>query len=1190
MPVQVSKVTHNNKGHFYRIAIDIAKEGAEVWDLTPYFKGRVGDDNFGLQIVWYYQGRLLDVTGKTPYIKGNVGHYSFDDKKSLQIASDADVVTSHGKPSDCQANGQATYYFPQQMFPTDGIFKGFIGLEDENQNLTGIDIWFRVLPGVAKMGHACDVYVDVLDKTIADFKEKIRQQSIDFDAALQLELQKEKDLIQQKLDAASDAMDEDTAALKKLAVSVGEIQAQIDAGNVITRKEYYDLADKIENTLAKMNLKPETFENEAALRAKYPNGVENELKVTADTGHKWLWVNGAWKDCGVYQTAGLPDSIISRIGDVKENLIVNGSFANGKAAPTTAVTDVDKFDVISDLGKNWVRLGTNGKIIQFVGVNVPISTYSINAYYPMRLQFDVQSSNDISLAVQVVYLDGQGKTIDIQLINTLAIGKWAPFHSDFQFHFKQDSYKKASTVQIRVVDTQAESIEQLTFTGFKLFAIYNGQKNPSLNLIENGDFDNRLTAPATQITPVDSYSVTSDLNRNWLTLGTNKKVVKYVGTEMPIAKYGTLMYYRARLQFDIQSSQQLNNVSAQIAYYSVANGIKTLINTQTVTSFSVAPWSPSHVDLVFNWDQELFKKATNLSLRIVDANEEAVDKMMLTGISLTPLYKGHEKHSRNLVTNGDFDDGLVNSNVLLTQAPVTCTTREYLGRNWLRITTNNEQVQYVGAHFPFEKGDVLNFYMLRLQFDAQCSLATTLAVQVAYLDSKGSLISTGSLKPLKINKYQLTHYNATFTLDKELYAESNKLEIRIIDNNVEVIDELLLTGVDLTVIYAGDSEEAGNTTSNQVTTINSSIPVIRLSGDTTDMSGAVYKPMQFEFIDGARTVYGYASIKWQGDSSLSNPKKAYRIKTFEDADMIQKLKFKPVPEWTAGNKWNLKAYYTDSLLGRDVVNARIGGAIWSTEKNIPQALIDADNFGFIDGFPVLLYINGTFSGVYSFNIAKGDYGDGVTAIEGARYTDATQYKSLPEGGVKLDGTDFDMVTPDNASDAIKEQINNLITFVTTSSDDDFKAKLNDYLDKESAIDYWIFCHLIDDGDAWGKNQQLLTYDGKKFFIHPYDLDVSFGNQYDGTLTGGHDSLLMPDNTLFKRLSELFGDDIKQRYSKLRSWLTPAYVIGQYRDWVSAVGEDNYEKEYQKWSNDKSDFNYLKSQVMKAFKVCDDAWL
>ena len=323
MPVQVSQVTHNNNAHFYRIAIDIAKEGTEVWDLTPYFKGRVGDDNFGLQIVWYYQGRLLDVTNKTPYIKGNVGHYSFDDKKNLQMAADADVVTSHGNPNDCQANGQVTYYFPQQMFPTDGVFKGFIGLEDENQNLTGVDIWFRVLPGVAQMGRACDFYVDILDKTIANFKEKIRQQSIDFDSALQQELQKGKDLIQQKLDAASGAIDEDTATLKKLAASVGAIQDQIDAKNFVTlNKHRFDieaLSEMIEAKLNQMNLTPETFPNADELQKKYPNGKAG-LFLTEDTGHKWIYWDNKWTDFGPYQGVGVADRSIDS-AKLKQNAL-----------------------------------------------------------------------------------------------------------------------------------------------------------------------------------------------------------------------------------------------------------------------------------------------------------------------------------------------------------------------------------------------------------------------------------------------------------------------------------------------------------------------------------------------------------------------------------------------------------------------------------------------------------------------------------------------------------------------------------------------------------------------------------------------------------------------------------------------------------------------------------------------------
>lgn len=333
MPIQVNNVTHNNNGHSYRIAIDIAKEGSEVWDLTPYFKGRVGDDNFGLQIVWYYQGQLLDVTGKTPYIKGNVGHYSFDDQKNLQLAPDANVVVSHGNPNDCQANGQATYYFPQQMFPTDGVFKGFIGLQDDNQNLTGVDIWFRVLPGVANMGKACDFYVDILDKTIADFNEKIRQQSIDFDTALQQELQKEQDLIQQKLDAAGNAMDEDTAALNQLATSVGAIQAQIDAGNVITRAQHYadyaKLSNSIDSHLSTLTQSLETVENEAALKAKYPSGSPN-LVITADNEHKWLYVNNSWEDLGIYSGASIDDQRLESFNhdSYSGNLIDNALFAN----------------------------------------------------------------------------------------------------------------------------------------------------------------------------------------------------------------------------------------------------------------------------------------------------------------------------------------------------------------------------------------------------------------------------------------------------------------------------------------------------------------------------------------------------------------------------------------------------------------------------------------------------------------------------------------------------------------------------------------------------------------------------------------------------------------------------------------------------------------------------------------------
>lgn len=63
----------------------------------------------------------------------------------------------------------------------------------------------------------------------------------------------------------------------------------------------HDFNDK----LSQMNLQPETFENETALLSKYPTGQPG-IMVTADTGHKYIWIDNNWKDCGVYQAAG-PD-------------------------------------------------------------------------------------------------------------------------------------------------------------------------------------------------------------------------------------------------------------------------------------------------------------------------------------------------------------------------------------------------------------------------------------------------------------------------------------------------------------------------------------------------------------------------------------------------------------------------------------------------------------------------------------------------------------------------------------------------------------------------------------------------------------------------------------------------------------------------------------------------------------------
>ena len=195
----------------------------------------------------------------------------------------------------------------------------------------------------------------------------------------------------------------------------------------------------------------------------------------------------------------------------------------------------------------------------------------------------------------------------------------------------------------------------------------------------------------------------------------------------------------------------------------------------------------------------------------------------------------------------------------------------------------------------------------------------------------------------------------------------------------------------------------------------------------------------------------------------------------------------------------------------------------------------------------------------------------------------------------IDGkTDFEMITPDDPNDEIKSSLNNMIRFIATSSDDEFKSNLNKYVDVESAIDYFILCNIVGDTDAWIKNQTMFTLDMTKWYFHPYDLDMSLGSGADGSTFDNSQGLIgIKTNNLFKRLSNSFNNEIKARYQELRSWLTPAYVINKYRSHIDLIGMGGYEADRSAWHNQDvatAGFTVLKNHIYHRFRELDKLWL
>lgn len=218
-------VTHNNGRVIYTIAIDIAKEGTEIWDLTPYFKARVNDSNAQLKVTWYQQGELLNLEGKKPYIEGNVGDYYVDDQKQIQLDGNAQPVSYNGDPIDFGEGGRATYRFPDEMFPKQGIFKGYIGVADDKGRVSGVTIWFKVLPGLARMGHAKEVYVSEIEDMKLQFAAQQR-------AAINDAKQKLEDTVQSMNADYQKALDEHN---KNFDAEMADIKSKLDEANQLAQ-------------------------------------------------------------------------------------------------------------------------------------------------------------------------------------------------------------------------------------------------------------------------------------------------------------------------------------------------------------------------------------------------------------------------------------------------------------------------------------------------------------------------------------------------------------------------------------------------------------------------------------------------------------------------------------------------------------------------------------------------------------------------------------------------------------------------------------------------------------------------------------------------------------------------------------------------------------------------------------------
>ena len=146
-----------------------------------------------------------------------------------------------------------------------------------------------------------------------------------------------------------------------------------------------------------MKLYPEAFENADAIKQAYPNGKDG-IFVAVDTGHQWYWVDGTWKDAGVYQSQG---SKVIKSSDVFQSNINYDNISVWNHATFTINSDgsitIDDSETYRDRG----IIFSLGNITKYF--NVKIVTQNLEPSSNIDFwKYDPNSSNRLGIKVSDV--------------------------------------------------------------------------------------------------------------------------------------------------------------------------------------------------------------------------------------------------------------------------------------------------------------------------------------------------------------------------------------------------------------------------------------------------------------------------------------------------------------------------------------------------------------------------------------------------------------------------------------------------------------------------------------------------------------------------------------------------------------------------------------------------------------------
>lgn len=331
-----------------------------------------------------------------------------------------------------------------------------------------------------------------------------------------------------------------------------------------------------------------------------------------------------------------------------------------------------------------------------------------------------------------------------------------------------------------------------------------------------------------------------------------------------------------------------------------------------------------------------------------------------------------------------------------------------------------------------------------------------------------------------------------------------------------------------------------------------------------------------------------AEMSVQGHGSAGDKKKNYTIDFYNiDGDDLE-LKF---GDTIASSSYHLKGFYRDPTHMRDQGGYRcwkelvqkldypyskINNIVYSASPSRPtDAEFTADAKYYPHGFPVEVYLNSEFYGLYTLRLKKTRTNYALNnANTDHIFLDSGTYTALLKE--PFDATDWEIKSPKMKgyedlgpippafTETVGASCTRLFDFTSTLSTS--YPNHADYIVLPHWILWYLMCELTGDWDHNGNNYNIITWNNQQWSIIPYDLDWTLNWFTNGF--GNIQSTNLLSSDIWTTFRTVFTPEIKSLWTKYRKDgdITVENVVKHYRNAVSNVPRKIYKADKDKWGS------------------------